>query len=75
MPIQGARYDKHANVRRLILLRHGQTEWNAADRMQGQIVELSGRAVPDRDAVLGDPVGGAPRLLADARPGSVGVSG
>lgn len=39
---QGARYDKHANVRRLILLRHGQTEWNAADRMQGQIdTELS----------------------------------
>ncbi len=30
------------NVRRLILLRHGQTEWNAGDRMQGQIdTELS----------------------------------
>ena len=26
-----------SDVRRLILLRHGQTEWNADDRMQGQI--------------------------------------
>lgn len=28
---------RDAGVRKLILLRHGQTEWNANDRMQGQI--------------------------------------
>ncbi|MBF6415159.1 histidine phosphatase family protein [Nocardia cyriacigeorgica] len=28
---------KYSHVRKLILLRHGQTEWNAIDRMQGQI--------------------------------------
>lgn len=33
---------RHPGVRRLIMLRHGQTEWNASDRMQGQIdTELS----------------------------------
>jgi probable phosphoglycerate mutase len=48
---------KHAGVRRLILLRHGQTEWNAADRMQGQydteLSELGRRQAKDAARELG----------------------
>ena len=49
-------------VRRLILLRHGQTEWNATDRMQGQLdtelTELGRTQAKDAARELGatDPV-------------------
>ncbi len=54
--------NKYSGVRTLILLRHGQTEWNAADRMQGQydtdLSELGRRQAKDVARELGpcDPI-------------------